>query len=405
VRRTLPALPLLLGLLVGLTASETFAQEAPCFGAASQVGFAEAGPSSGDASNPFVPEDAAVAGKGNSQPAKEPAGGSGSGVKGESCSCGCCCEDCQSCGCCSGHICLAGCDACAPVGISLFAGVESFRGIADGDHQNNGLVVGGNLGVPLPGLKDYGIGVQFGASFGAYDLDGRTFPDGALGDPPSAVTDVGQQTFFTLGVFHRATEKVPLNIGFGHDWMINDAYGVFATSPTISQWRAQLGYCLSAWNEIGVWTTVRDSGDGKVITFGGIPANVLSLDVSYRAIDQCNFYWHHNYDSGADSWVWMGFLEDDAVAGLGHLGSYTVGVTVQVPLTDRVALYADGQYMRPAASAGPIAAQEEAFSVGFGLAFFPYGNAKNRSVAGSCWMPVLPVANNGSFLVNTNGAL
>ena len=37
-----------------------------------------------------------------------------------------------------------------------------------------------------------------------------------------------------------------------------------------------------------------------------------------------------------------------------------------------------------------------------GLAFYPQRNARSSTVAGQCWMPLLPVANNGYFLVNTN---
>jgi hypothetical protein len=179
--------------------------------------------------------------------------------------------------------------------------------------------------------------------------------------------------------------------------MINDAYGAFATSPVLSQFRGQMGYVISDWNELGVWSAMHDRGDGKEVTIAGVPTSL-----SYRAVDQYNFFWHHNYDSGADSWLWMGFLENEKVGGLGRLGEFTLGARMQVPLTERVALYAEAEYMRPTAAPGPGASMENAYSVGFGLAFFPNGSSKNRTVAGSCWMPVLPVANNGTFLVDTN---
>ena len=55
--------------------------------------------------------------------------------------------------------------------------------------------------------------------------------------------------------------------------------------------------------------------------------------------------------------------------------------------------------MRPTARAGSAASIEDAYSIGFGLTFYPGGNARTRTVAGNCWMPYLPVANNGTFLV------
>ena len=121
----------------------------------------------------------------------------------------------------------------------FFANVESFRSIVDGDFQNNdGVVCGGNFGVPMPGLRDYGFGAQFGGSFGVYDLNGR------ISRPSTTASDVQQQIFMTVGHFPPGHREVPMNMGIGYDWMINDAYGVFATSAHLGQWRGQIGYCL-----------------------------------------------------------------------------------------------------------------------------------------------------------------
>ena len=57
--------------------------------------------------------------------------------------------------------------------------------------------------------------------------------------------------------------------------------------------------------------------------------------------------------------------------------------------------------MRPSVAAGETASVEDAYSVTFGFVWYPLGNARTKSVAGNCWMPYLPVANNGSFLVDT----
>ena len=37
-----------------------------------------------------------------------------------------------------------------------------------------------------------------------------------------------------------------------------------------------------------------------------------------------------------------------------------------------------------------------------GLNFYPARNARSTTVAGRAWMPYMPVANNGSFLVDSN---
>jgi hypothetical protein len=398
VRKTIPALCLLLGLFVGLTAARASAQKVTYVGLASPAGYAEVGPGSADTSSPFVPEDAANSGRGMgpSSPgglpglaavdkSGSPPGGCGAGCQ----CCGCGCGDCD--------VCRADCDACPGIGTMFFAGMESFRGISDGDFQNNnGMVVGGNVGMPIPLLRNYGFGVQLGGSLGAYDFDGRT--SNSVGTDAGG-SDVQQQVFVTLGIFRRATEKLPFNMAFAYDWMINDAYGVYATSPRLGQFRSQFGWAFNASNEIGVWSAINDRGDSKNVAD---PA-AGSITVSYRPLSQANVFWHHNFDSGADSWLWAGAPEAEKLGDGGRPGEYTVGLTMQVPLTNRVALYGSGQYMRPTATAGPIASIKDAYSVGFGLEFFPRGSSRNRTVAGNCWMPVLPVANNGSFLVDTTG--
>lgn len=289
--------------------------------------------------------------------------------------------------------CPADCEDCPRIGSMFFEKAEVWRNIADGSYADNkGLVVGGNVGVPLPKLREWGIGGQFGASYGAYDLDGRASSD--------RNNDVQQQIFVTAGLFHRPTESCPLGIGVGYDWMINSNYGVYATSPMMTQWRAQIGYALSARNEVGVWMSMRDRGADKEIEF-----NNQTATAHYRPLDQVNIFWHHNYCSGADSWLWMGFPDNDKVGGDGRLGEFTLGFSVNVPLTERVALTAGGSYMKPTASSGIAASVENAYSLSVGLAIFPGAGAKRGSVAGNCWMPYLPLADNMNFLSDTNATL
>ncbi len=307
--------------------------------------------------------------------------------------CGC---GCLGCGC--GK---ADCDECPGIGIEVLTGVQCWRSIADGDYQNNaGPVVAANLGVPIPGLREYGIGAQVGVSYAAADLDGRVGANG---------TDAQQQTFFTAGLFRRAFDgdhwTSRLNLGIAYDWMVNDSYGELAQSPFLGQWRGQVGYCLSAQNEIGVWGALRDRSSEK-FQFG--------VPIPYSPLSQINLFWHHTFCSGANCWLSVGMPEGvhDAlhfnansqtysIINDGSLGEYTLGATFIVPISERWALYANGSYMRPSATAGAAASVEDAYSVGFGLTFYPGCNARTRTVAGNCWMPYLPVANNGTFLVDS----
>ncbi len=58
--------------------------------------------------------------------------------------------------------------------------------------------------------------------------------------------------------------------------------------------------------------------------------------------------------------------------------------------------------MHPSSSPGPSAASDETWDFSVGLNIYPKRRAKTGSVAGEQIMPLLPIANNGSFLVDTD---
>jgi hypothetical protein len=385
---TLPRWAAFLGLLAAVFASTVLAQEEIKFDGKWDAGTPGTAVISSDSpsnigKSPFVPEDRGTNGAraqvpsmppNGMQPAWVPAQGplNRQSLLGQRSECG------------------AECDDCPRIGSVLFSGIEAWRSPSDLSFQSNaGVVTGGNLGVPVVGLSDYGVGLQFGGSVGAYNLDGRVPVTGHE-------SEVMQQVYVTAGVFRRAFEGSPISAGLVYDWQYDDSYGALATHPFLGQWRAQIGYALSACNEIGVWGTFRDRRDSQLVN-----TEVGFASVDERPVSQVNLFWHHNFQSGADSWLWAGVPEHEKVDGEGRLGEYTLGAALNVPITASVGLYATGGYMRPTARAGQLASQEDAYTIGFGLAFYPGRTARTRSVAGNCWMPYLPVANNSNFLVDS----
>lgn len=311
-------------------------------------------------------------------------------AKGAASSCGCnsCCDNgCNSCcdDCCN-DVCVD-CEDCPTVGAYYFTNFESWRGISDGSFQNNngirtGLNVGSTIGDSL-------VGWQLGGSYGAYDFNGRQ-------SAPDEASAQQEQFFITTGFFRRAGNGSNWSGGLVYDMMINDNWGVFSDEPYLTQWRGQMAYALSACNEIGVWGTMRDRGDSQV-------SNLFGGTTRYRAVEQYNLFWHHNYECGADSWIWMGVVnDDDSLAATGGTYDWTLGGRFIAPMTDYWALTGDLQYVNPSSPTGPIAAREDAWFVSFGLVYFPGGAARNRSVAGRCSIPYMPVANNGNFVVDSN---
>ena len=105
---------------------------------------------------------------------------------------------------------------------------------------------------------------------------------------------------------------------------------------------------------------------------------------------------------GPDTWFWIGRPEQSRLTRDGSLGDYLAGASATAPLGERLALFALATYMHPSAAPGPVGATEDAWNFTIGLSFYPRPNARSRTVAGQCWMPLLPVANNGYFLVDTN---
>jgi hypothetical protein len=292
------------------------------------------------------------------------------------------CDPCCGCG--------ADCDECPRLGLVLFGGVDNFRGVSDGTFQSNfGVVNGINAGIPI---FDTGIAWQLGMSYGIYDWEGRV---SAFDQNSAAQT----QTFITTGFFHKARNGRRLSFGLVYDWMINDNWGVYATDPTMGQWRGQIEFALSSCNSIGVYGTKNDKGSEE---WREIPGLLLPRLVSARSMDQINFFYRHKFEQGADAKIWMGIPERDRLNGEGSLGEWLAGAQIEVPLGCRFALYGGAQYMKPSASPGNGGNEQESSDVFVGLAYYPGRNARTTGLNGTCNVPYLPVANNSTFMVDQN---
>ena len=290
--------------------------------------------------------------------------------------------------------CDAGCgilgefEDCPQTEWMAFSGFDAWRGVADGSFINNsGMHTGLNAGGPLPGWDDSGLAWQLGGSFGVYDWNGR---ESSFFDELSRAQ---RQLMFTAGVFRRANADTPWSWGVVTDQMVNDNFGVFSTEPYLVQLRYQVAYATSSWNEIGFWGTTPLNRSQQLL-LGVIP-------IETRGVGQANLFWHHKFDFAADSWLYFGLPTTDRVSGDGTLGNFLFGGTITAPLSDRLAVYGGFTYLNPTAPA-VIASEEDSFNVTIGIAWYPGSNAVSRTVAGRQWLPYLPVANNGSFLVDQN---
>jgi hypothetical protein len=281
------------------------------------------------------------------------------------------------------------CDSSPCAGLVTFVGYDAFRGISDGSWENNGIHTGVNYGTRLGALSDLtGVGFQIGGSVGVFDWSGTDY---RMFNQNKTET----QGFFTYGFFRRPNESSKLNLAVVEDWMVVNNFGIYGQSIALSQWRVHAGYVLNGANEVGLWGTWRMLGDTHNIQGVG--------PTTWRPIDTLYAFWHHKWTrGGADTWISIGVPERDRLGGNGSLGDWLANAQASVPLNDRFGLYAQVMYLHPSARPGPAAATEDAWNFTIGVSFYPGRNARSNTVAGRCWLPALPVANNGLFLVDTN---
>ncbi|HWA98407.1 MAG TPA: DUF6666 family protein [Pirellulales bacterium] len=285
------------------------------------------------------------------------------------------------------------------VGLYVFQDYDSWRGYSDGVYQNNNGGAGGlNIGFPVIEPNGYDIHGQVGMSYGLYDWNGR-------GSPLATNQNLQQQMFFTYGLYHRADANRPFSWAVVQDWMVNNNFGQYAQSFSLSQWRGQVGWALSDKNEVGLWGALRDRGYSKTLALGA----PLGTGTNYwRPINQLNAFWHRKFiRCGADAWFTIGYAEsyrlNQSPGYGGSLGGAIFGTMVNVPVNDRLAIYANWQYMAPTATVRSVAASgDETFNLMFGFAVYPGGTARSSTVAGRKNMPLMNVANNGTFFVDTN---
>lgn len=260
---------------------------------------------------------------------------------------------------------------------TAFSGVEAFKTYGDFAFSNNaGFVNGLNTGFRLGDSKIRG---QIGGSFGVYDLKGR-FDGGGI--PINQQTD--NQGFLTAGVFKRSNVCAGERLSWGlvYDQLWNHQYGALAGDIYLGQFRGILGVALNQTDEVGFWGTAGTNVANTTI-FTGL-----------RAVNQGNLFWSHNYAYGARSMVYAG-LADRA-----SNGSWTTGTQLTAPMSQRVSLYGNSAFMFPSSTKGTIGSSELLWSVSCGLSFSFGCKTVSRNISGDCGMPLLPVANNGTFMID-----
>jgi len=237
-----------------------------------------------------------------------------------------------------------------------------------GETNSAGVVSTANTAFQI--VEGSPIRAQAGISYGVFDFKGGEF-----------ISHVEQQSFITLGVSKRSNVLQGDRLSWGLVWDellafgLGDGFSDFG----FSQSRGLLGWALSTRNEIGFWGAFRTSSYAS----GRKP----------RPADQYNLFWRHNYDFGGQSMFWIGGNNP------ADYGSWLVGGLGEAPLNNYLSLTGNFTFALPGAAAGTLGAMEEAWAVGVGLTYYVGAKSVRPSVSGRQGLPLIPVANNGTFLL------
>jgi len=289
-----------------------------------------------------------------------------------------CCE--PSCG---------ACDSCCcdPAGgwrdnMSLFFAADGWKNKGDDSDNNNfGFRPGLNTSFAL---GDRPVRGQVGLSLGIYDFFGR---EGRL--PRNTET----QCFITAGLYRRSNVACGERVSWAAVWdqMLSNNWGEDADNISLSQVRLLGAYALNESNELGVWASIHTSRDLAARLGNPGPTRV-------RAMNQVNLFWHHNWARGADTTAYIGIAENP--------GDIVLGLSGHSPLNSRTALFGNVHYIIPSTTGGDTIPNgignsyaEETWNVSFGLVFYFGPKAVSRTVSGNASVPLLPVADNGTFAV------
>jgi hypothetical protein len=257
--------------------------------------------------------------------------------------------------------------------LSFFVGPDGSKQPQDlGINANMGIRLSANWGFPI--LRSANLGAQVGIGFNASDAAVHVLDqiDG---------TSRRTQTFLTLGVFQRPTDR--LNWGLVYDGLREHYYDNF----NLGQLRGQVGIGLTSDDEVGAWFTRGVKGDE-----GAMGGTAVHVD----PITQINGYTRHTWANAAQTTVWVGVAE-------GHHEVVWVfpdnsenkhvlvyGAQLYFPLSEKFAVTGAANLVTPTAT-GTVDAY-------LGVAFFPGRGALRAS--SNRFAPLAPVGNNPEMPVN-----
>jgi len=257
--------------------------------------------------------------------------------------------------------------------LSVFLGLDGSKQPQDfGVNAHFGGRFAANWGVPV--WKERGVGLQVGTAL--------NFTEYAVGVVERIESSSGRdQSFTTVGLYGR-DPRGRYNWGAGYDFLYQDAF----TKTHLGQWRFRGGVATSPRDEVGFNVALKGRDDTGY--FGSTP-------VALSVINQGVLYYTRTWQTATATTLWLGLADghDQTNIALGDLApertEFVYGAQIDVPLTDRLKLFGQANFIRPADS-GTV----DAF---LGFEFHPGGKLLARGGKPGPYDPVLPVAGNPTF--------
>jgi hypothetical protein len=301
---------------------------------------------------------------------------------GNSNGCGTCddgsCGECNACSrrgrpLCNGWEVFDGC--CGPwlKGLSVFAGLDGFKGSADyGRNGNFGVNEGLNLAQPLG--DPWNVGYQIGANFVQSDFSGAPFAEVDTRDGKYTLNAAYRKQYFvTAALFRRAD---PCTGGFQGGIAFDYMHDIYYQDSSLKQLRSETSLVLNPEWEIGYYGAYSIS-------------NERTWDGKLEATDMFVMFIRKSFENGGDGRLWGGATGN---------GDGLIGVDLWVPLGRSFALENRANYMIPKQGTNETGQQRESWGLVMQLVWYPGQNAKCQQK--NQYRPMFNVADNSLFMID-----
>ncbi len=263
--------------------------------------------------------------------------------------------------------------SCGPFlrGLSVFGGVDGFKGPLDRGNANGNFGVNEGLNLARPLGDPWGCGYQIGANFVQSDFSGASV---VTANGLSLNAPFRREYFATAGIFRRACGR-GFQWGVAYDFL----HDIYYANANLQQVRSESAYVLDDTYEIGYYGAYGVGTDqDRVITPGKLdPTDMFVLFV------------RRNFENGGDGRLWAGATGN---------GDGLLGADLWVPLGQGFALENRINYMIPKQGRGETADSRESWGLIIQLVWYPGQNAKCQQK--NPYRPIFNVADNSLFMVN-----